>query len=159
MFEERVRIIIQEKFEELVDTAIDELKALNMEDVQNRLEEGCKLDTHFENFWAAFVEELQQGAESMLYHTFIELIDDMCLQLIQELSITELKLMWLTSDGCLSWEEPAEFPEIEQMARDVSDELLSWIEQEAEEPEFASEEDEGENNFDLHEGEPKYLHH
>lgn len=142
MFEERVRIIIQEKFEELVDTAIDELKTLTMEDVQKRLDEGCTLEeTHFENFWAAFIEELQQGAESMLYHTFVDLIDDLCLQLIQELSMTELKLLWLTSDGCLSWEDPAEFPEINQMARDVSDELLSWIEQEAEEPNFNGAED------------------
>jgi hypothetical protein len=69
--------------------------------------------------------------------------------LVQELSITELRLLWLASEGCVVWEEPSDFPEADQMLRDVADELLSWIEQEAEEPEFGDDEENVENTYDV----------
>jgi len=36
----------------------------------------------------------------------------------------------------LAWQGEDVFPEIEKIAQDVAEELFSWIEQEAEEPEF-----------------------
>lgn len=130
MFEDRVRYIIEEKFVELVGNVIDELRNLPIQSLQE--------NTHssFDNVWESFVEQLQQDDESPDYATFTNAIMGICQQAVETLSFTELKLLWLITEGCLSWQEEDVFPDIEKIAKDVAEELFSWIEQEAEEPEF-----------------------
>lgn len=130
MFEDRVRYIIEEKFVELVGNVIDELRNLPIQSLQE--------NTHspFDNVWDSFVDRLQQEDELPDYHVFTNAIMGICQQSIGTLSFTELKLLWLITEGCLAWQEDEVFPEIEKIARDVAEELFSWIEQEAEEPEF-----------------------
>lgn len=134
MFEDRVRYIIEEKFVELVGNVIDELRNLPIQSLQE--------NTHspFDNVWDSFVDQLQQEDDPPDYPIFTNAIMGICQQSIALLSFTELKLLWLITEGCLAWEEAEVFPEIEKIARDVAEELFSWIEQEAEEPEFEMDE-------------------
>ncbi|EIJ43822.1 hypothetical protein BegalDRAFT_2994 [Beggiatoa alba B18LD] len=126
MFENRTRLIIQEKYLELVRQAVDVLKAIPTTQLQD-------IGSTYDNVWEAFTQEVQRE-EDAIY--FSGLITDVCRQMVQTLSITELQLLWLISDGCFDWDDDEEFPEIEQMVTDVTDELSSWVEQEAEEPEL-----------------------
>lgn len=137
MFEEKVRLIIQKKYVELVNMVIEELKVVPLYDPQN------SSDRSFNNAWEAFVHQLQ-AEDNSSYYTSLHGIEEICQQKVQTLSLTELKLLWLISDGCLEWDDTQDFPEIEQMLDEVSEELLSWVEQEAEEPEFEEEDDEDE---------------
>lgn len=133
MFEEKVRLIIQEKYVELVNLVIEELKMVPIHNLQN------SPDILFNNVWEAFAHQLQ-GENNTSYYTYLHVIEEVCQQKVQTLSLIEIKLLWLISDGCLEWDETQDFPEIEQMLDEVSEELLSWVEQEAEEPEFEEEE-------------------
>lgn len=133
MFEEKVRLIIQEKYVELVNMVIEELKIVPIHNLQNSTE------VPFNHVWEAFVHQLQ-GEDNTSYYTYLHVIEEICQQKVQTLLLTELKLLWLISDGCLEWDETQDFPEIEQMLDEVSEELLSWVEQEAEEPEFEEDE-------------------
>ncbi len=147
MFEDRVRYIIEEKFVELVGNVIDELRNLPIQSLQE--------NTHssFDNVWESFVEQLQQDDESPDYAAFTTAIMGICQQAVETLSFTELKLLWLITEGCLAWQEEEVFPEIEKIARDVAEELFSWIEQEAEEPEFEGDEAYEETEYEMDDGE------
>jgi len=131
MFEGRVRLIIQEKYIDLVGSVIEKLKNLPMQNIQD-------VEIEHDNVWDGFVELVQQenNEDSMLYPIYADVITGICQQALESLTLTELELLWLISDGCLEWNEVEEFPEVERMTDDVTEELLSWIEQEAEEPEF-----------------------
>lgn len=141
MFEERVRQIIEERYIELVSIVVDELKALP---VQN-LQDNNSLDTYFGNMWEIFVEQVQRD-DDIPYHT-TTVINNICQQTVQPLTLTELKLLWLLSDGCLEWDDD-DFPDVDQMFDDVTEELISWVEQEAEEPELLEDfEDEDDDEY------------
>jgi hypothetical protein len=131
MFEGRVRLIIQEKYIDLVGSVIEKLKDLPMQNIQD-------FDIKHDNVWDGFVELVQQedNEDNVLYPIYADVITEVCQQALAPLTLTELELLWLISDGCLEWDETEEFPEVERMVDDVTEELLSWIEQEAEEPEF-----------------------
>jgi len=133
MFEEKVRLLIQDKYVALVNLVIDELKTLPI-NLQNHV------DVPFDNMWEAFVNQLRQE-DNTFYYTYLPVVEKVCQQKVQILSLTELKLLWLISDGCLEWDATEDFPELEQMLEEVAEELLSWVEQEAEEPEFEEEEE------------------
>jgi hypothetical protein len=130
MFEDRVRYIIEEKFVDLVGNVIDELRNLPIQSLQE--------NTHspFDNVWDSFVDQLQQEDDDSNDSVFTNAIMGICQQSVETLSFTELKLLWLITEGCLAWQGEEVFPEIEKIAQDVVEELFSWIEQEAEEPEF-----------------------
>ncbi len=132
MFEQRTRLIIQDKYMELVGIVIDELRNMPVQQVSD------SIDVPFENVWDAFAEPFQHEAEP-LYNSYNDVVSDMCQQLTEQLTLTELQLLWLVSDGALEWEDDDEFPDEEQMLNDVAEELYSWVEQEAEEPELADE--------------------
>ena len=133
MFEEKTRFIIQEKYVELVGIVIDELQALPIQNIQDNI------NTPFENVWEAFVNQLQSEDNTFVY---AHVIEDVCQQVVQTLTLTEAKLLWLISEGSNEWEGEEEFPEVEQLIDEVAEELFSWVEQEAEEPEFE------ENDYD-----------
>jgi hypothetical protein len=130
MFEDRVRYIIEEKFVDLVGNVIDELRNLPIQSLQE--------NTHspFDNVWDSYVDQLQQEDDNPDHTAFTNAIMGICQQSVETLSFTELKLLWLITEGCLAWQGEDVFPEIEKIAQDVAEELFSWIEQEAEEPEF-----------------------
>lgn len=138
MFEEKVRFIIQEKYIELVNTVIDELKGLPVQNIQDNN------DNVFDSVWEAFVNQLQEE-DSGPYHAYTHVIENICQQVTQSLTLTELKLLWLVSGGYSNWEEESDFPDVERMLDEVTEELLSWVEQEAEDAEF---EEEGEYDDD-----------
>lgn len=134
MFEERTRLIIQEKYVELVNYVIDTLKSTSVKKIQE------KLETRYENVWDAFIYQVETDDSDAIYYVFISFINEICVRTVETLALTELKLLWLISDGCLEWEEETtDFPEVDQMLDDVAEELLSWVEQEAEEPELEDE--------------------
>ncbi|ALG66801.1 hypothetical protein [Beggiatoa leptomitoformis] len=138
MFEHRTRQIIQEKYLELVRQAVDVLKAIPTKQLQD-------VGSAYDNVWEAFTQEVQR--EDAVH--FSSLITDVCRQMVQTLTITELQLLWLLSDGCFDWDDEDEFPEIEQIVIDVMDELSSWIEQEAEEPELEEDFDDDDDDFEV----------
>ncbi len=132
MFEEKVRRIIQEKYIGLVNVVVENLKTLPITDHGG--------EVPFANVWEAFAHELQHE-NSALYYQYLNAVESICQHCVQHLTLTELKLLWLISDGNLEWDETVEtFPEPNKMREGVTEELLSWVEQEAEEPEFEEEE-------------------
>jgi len=144
MVEEKIKFIIQEKYIELVNKVIDELKALPLQNIQDNP------DMPFDNVWEAFVCQLQEEVEDLSYPAYEHVIVNICQQITQTMTLTELKLLWLISGGYLKWDDDNEFPGIEQMIDEVAEELFSWVEQEAEDSEFEEDEydDDEENEFD-----------
>lgn len=131
MFEQRTRLIIQEKYMELVGEVIDVLRTM-----QAHADADTKATHSFDTLWAAFSEQFQQP-EDPLDNAYTEIVADICQQTVeQQLTLTELQLLWLVSDGALAWTEEETLPDEEQMIDEVTEELLSWVEQEAEEPEL-----------------------
>ena len=126
MFEERTRLIIQDKYVDLVEQVIDELRDT---DAPEELEQA-----NYSHFWEAFCEQFQDDDEQLDAYT--DVISEACQRMVDSLTLTELKLLWLVSEGCADWVEDDDFPDDEQMQDDVTDELISWVEQEAEEPEL-----------------------
>jgi hypothetical protein len=122
----RIKFIIEEKYAEMTEEIIAELEA-----TAPALIEG-EDDSPYDNAWEAFAEEVQSD-DSILYDIYEEAIDEMCQELLEELSHIELKLLWLGSGGYVNWhnDDPEEFPDEDQMALDVLEELYSWIEQRA----------------------------
>lgn len=131
MFEEKIRFIIQEKYIDLVSLVIDELKNLPVASLTNALE---TTSMPFDNVWDAFAS-LSTRWDEVLDYACSQTISDICCQTVQTLTLTELKLLWVISEGAIEWGSES-FPEVEQMIEEVTDELFSWVEQEAEEPEL-----------------------
>ncbi len=129
MFEEKIRLIIEDKYAELVNLTIEKLKALPIHHLPHQVNRS------FPNIWEAFAHQLQHE-DNALYYTYLNVVETICYQQAQQLTKTELKLLWLISDGCLEWDDAADFPAIEAMLEAVAEELLSWVEQEAEEPQL-----------------------
>lgn len=154
MFEDKTRIIIEDKYIEMVSRVIEQLKSLPLQNLQGT---RSHRDTSFANIWEAFAEESQRIEDNSFYHSFLGVITDACRQVAQELTLTELRLLWLVSDGCLEWDEETDFPSHEQMAEEVAEELFSWVEQEAEDPQFEQEE-EDEEMYDTPESTSKTRH-
>ncbi|OQW92691.1 MAG: hypothetical protein BWK79_14155 [Beggiatoa sp. IS2] len=152
MFEDKTRIIIEDKYMELVGRVIEQLKNLPLQNLQGAQPHR---DTSFANVWEAFAEELQRIEDNNFYHSFLGVITNTCQQVVQELTTTELRLLWLVSDGCLEWDEETDFPSTEQMVEEVAEELFSWVEQEAEDPQF---EQDSEEMYDTTEAKNKTRH-
>jgi len=130
---EKIRLIIEDKYTELTRTVIEALKGTMTES------EGVASAS----VWNAFAELVQDEAEDTDYD---DLISEYCLDLMEDLSPIELKLLWLGSGGCLDWEEEgqeADFPDTERIQQDVLEELFSWIEQNAADDELDDIEEEG----------------
>jgi hypothetical protein len=123
---QRVKVIIEEKYAELTGEIITALE--EMEPVEIEEDDGSP----YASAWEAFADEVQAD-ESSLYDLYEEAIDEMCQDLLEDLSYTELKLLWLGSGGYVNWhsENPEDFPDEEVMAGDVLEELYSWVEQRA----------------------------
>ncbi len=135
MFEIKTRQIVQEKYIELVGQIIDELRNISIHSLPD------SVGIPFETVWDAFVAHFQPTNEDLPpYNIYSDIIVDICQEFVETLTLTELKLLWLVSEGCLEWDESEEFPDVERMLDDVAEELISWIEQEAEEPELEPEE-------------------
>ncbi len=129
MFEEKTRMIIEDKYVEMVCTVIDELRAHPM---QEDIQDSIKLPAN--NLWEAFMEHMQH--EEREFHASNHVaIFNVCQRVVQSLTVIELKLVWLVSEGASIWEED-NFPDMPHMLNNVVEELMSWIEQEAEDPEF-----------------------
>lgn len=140
MFDGKVRQIIQEKYIELVGIVIDQTKTMSMQDIET------EIDTAFSNVWEAFVNEMQIE-ESGLYYSLCDTVRQISEHVVQRLTITEVKMLWLISDACLDWDENDDFPSDDKMLSDIAEELFSWVEQEAEQPEFEDEEYEAEEEY------------
>lgn len=155
MFEEKTRIIVEDKYVEMVSVVIDELRECPVQ----QLQDSMKLSSG--NLWDAFVEHMQYEDDE-LDSVERAAVLEICQRVVHSLTITELKLMWLVSEGALIWEEEEDFPDIEHMVNDVVDELMSWIEQEAEDPELEVSayeyEDDDENNIYLDDDSDKVRH-
>jgi len=134
MFEIKTRQIVQEKYIELVGQIIDELRNIAIHSLPD------SGNIPFETVWDAFVAHFQHSDELPTYNIYSDIIVDICQEMVETLTLTELKLLWLVSEGCLEWDESEDFPDVERMLEDVAEELISWIEQEAEEPELEPEE-------------------
>jgi len=128
MFEEKTRMLIEDKYVEMVCTVIDELRAYPMQNIQNSI----KLPAN--NLWEAFMEHMQHEEEDFHASNHVAILD-VCQRAVQSLTITELKLLWLVSEGASIWEED-NFPDMPRMLNNVVEELMSWVEQEAEDPEL-----------------------
>ena len=88
------------------------------------------------------------------------MIANICQQIAQTLTLTELKLLWLISGGYLKWDDDNEFPASEQMLDEVAEELFSWVEQEAEGSEFEEDEyDDDEDNEVYYQTDPDQTKH
>jgi hypothetical protein len=122
---ERVKCIIEEKYAELTSEVIAQLQELAPDEI------GYEASDR-EDAWEAFAEEVQNSLED---DDAIEsdVIDELCSEQIEELSLTELKLLWLGSGDYVNWhnEDLEEFPSEDEMADAVMDELYSWLEQKA----------------------------
>ncbi len=140
MFDGKVRQIIQEKYIELVGIVIDQTKTMSMQDIET------EIDTAFSNVWEAFVNEMQIE-ESSLYYSLCDTVRHISEHAVQKLTITEVKMLWLISDACLDWDENDDFPSDDKMLSDIAEELFSWVEQEAEQPEFEDEEYEADEEY------------
>lgn len=141
MFEERARLIIQDKYVELMGNIIDKLKELSLSSIADDVPTTA-LDTDFDNLWDVFVEQVQRDEDTELYRACSDLINDLCHQSVEPLTIMELHFLWLTSEACNEWvDETEEFPQTRVLVDDVSEELMSWIEQEAEDPELSEADD------------------
>lgn len=156
MFEEKTRIIVEDKYVEMVSVVIDELRECPVQ----QLQDSMKLSSG--NLWDAFVEHMQYEDDELLDSIERAAVLEICQRVVHSLTITELKLMWLVSEGALIWEEEEDFPDIEHMVNDVVDELMSWIEQEAEDPELEISayeyEDDDENSIYLDDDSDKVRH-
>ncbi len=135
MFEEKARLLIQEKYIDLVSEIIETLRELPLKNLQDIIHPP------FDTVWEVFVNYVQNDDEA-LSTLHRDVIIDVCQQAIAPVTLTEIRLLWLGSDGYINWGEKEDFPEIEQMFEDIMGEVWSWIEQEAEEPEFDEDLDE-----------------
>jgi hypothetical protein len=139
MFEERTRLIIEEKYIQLVAIVIIKLREMPVNAVLDSIE-PCYA-TVWEAFAAQFRMIRDEDDDDSMYEMYSDIVAEMCEETIeQELTLTELQLLWLVSEAASIWEED-EFPDEVQMLSEVAEELLSWVEQEAEEPELIEEMD------------------
>lgn len=134
MFEEKTRVMIEDKYVEMVCTIIDELRARPAQNIQDSIQ------LPFSSLWEAFIDHMQHEEDDDENFQSVDHIAilEVCQRTVQELTLTELKLVWLVSEGASIWEEDDDFPDSARMLSDVIEELMSWIEQEAEEPELES---------------------
>jgi hypothetical protein len=124
--EDQVRILIEEKYTELAGAAVAELKRTAPPCANPGGEE-------YANAWEEFSAYAQEEPEEF-YPEYEELLESVGKELVERLTLTELRLLWCGSGGLLEWEggeEGLDFPSIEQMRNDVLEETLSWVEEAA----------------------------
>ncbi|OUD12491.1 hypothetical protein [Thioflexithrix psekupsensis] len=139
MFEERTRLIIEEKYIELVAIVVAKLREMPVNAVLDSIEP--RHTTVWEAFAAQFGINRDDDEDEDMYEIYGEVVAGVCEDTVeQQLTLTELQLLWLVSEAASIWEED-EFPDEVQMLSEVAEELLSWVEQEAEEPELIEEMD------------------
>lgn len=114
-----VEAIISERYAQLVSEIADRVK---------RLPDSCKQsgdDSEFPDVWEEFKYEIQEE-QSVLFNLYEDHIQGLCDGLTEALLPTEIKVLWLGSDGYLDWVEDG-FPDLSQLHQDVSRELYSRV--------------------------------
>lgn len=123
-----VRDIIAEKYDEYSRKVIERIKSLGPE---------CRLsgdDSGLADVREEFKCQVQTG-ESFFYDVYEETIRSICRDVIESLTRSELKLLWLWTDAYFDYEGEG-FPCTEELIDAVEDELYSAVWQAADNEEI-----------------------
>ncbi|QGQ95823.1 hypothetical protein EHS13_13525 [Paenibacillus psychroresistens] len=116
---DEVTQIIKDKYNEYADKVINEIQELGPDCLHSGDDSGL------DDVWEEFKFQVQEG-ESIFYEFYEATILSICSGVLKKLSVNELKLLWLISDGYYDWNEDWS-PGTNELLEMVEDELYSII--------------------------------
>lgn len=124
---DKVKALIKERYLELSEAIINDMRSLPADSLQSTK------TIRVANMWEAFSRQVQSDDEALLNKGYQGEMNGVCHAYLDQLSFTELRLLWLGSGGYVEWKDKnaPDFPQKDQVWEEVRDELYSWIEQRA----------------------------
>jgi hypothetical protein len=114
----QIELIIEAKYGQMVDEVVAEIRNLPIDHMQSGQ------DSALNSVWEEFVFQIQ-GEESVIFSSYEEVIENVCLTSVEKLTDMEVALLWLGSDNY--WNRDEAIAGQAQKREDVVDELYQRI--------------------------------